>query len=720
MGLETNTLYRFEGFEMDPGNRVFALEGKPIAVPSRAFDLLLYMVSNSERLLTKEELMKAVWGETIVEESNLTQSVFLLRKALSAHPSTENKLIVTVPGRGYRFTAKVDRIAPPANGAKHPPEEAPIQLQPAPKRTRPDRWRWYSLGAFIAAAAIAALILFPGSPRVQGNKLIAQPHRVTANAAENPVITYAISPNGKYLAYTDPQLLTIQTLPSGETRSIPLGSGVAPGRVIWYPDATRLLVTESVKGSFSIFVYSILSGKLSPLRENALNPVVSPDDTRIVYADGSFRGLWLMDENGENPRRFLTVTAPDKLYAMSWSPDGRRVWFAREHWDKEQETITLETCDLQGASRTVVMSDVSARAFRLLPQGRLIFAAAEVPHNFTNLWEQPVNPTLGTPLGPPRKLTDWTNLTIYGISATTDGKQVALLSGAWQADVYVGDLRAGGTELVNTRRLTLDESDDLPSFWTPDSQAVVFFSDRNGKFQVFRQRLDQSVPELLSMVSEEAFYPRFAGSWIYFRSVPPAGKGLSWNQPLTLRRIPLNGGASNDVIRDAGIDVGCASGRPDICVLARLKNKVLTFYHFDHAAGQGGEIGHMEFDSASSPSFDVSPDGSEIAALDPQGSGNRIRRIPLNGGSFSAVDVPGRKKLETLFWAADGKGWFASSVTPTNGEYVLHVNSSGESKVLVEQPQDGRQTWGVPSHDGKHLAFLRWTNASNVWMIDNF
>jgi hypothetical protein len=222
------------------------------------------------------------------------------------------------------------------------------------------------------------------------------------------------------------------------------------------------------------------------------------------------------------------------------------------------------------------------------------------------------------------------------------------------------------------------------------------------------------------MVSEEAFYPRFAGSWIYFRSVPPAGKGLSWNQPLTLRRIPLNGGASNDVIRDAGIDVGCASGRPDICVLARLKNKVLTFYHFDHAAGQGGEIGHMEFDSASSPSFDVSPDGSEIAALDPQGSGNRIRRIPLNGGSFSAVDVPGRKKLETLFWAADGKGWFASSVTPTNGEYVLHVNSSGESKVLVEQPQDGRQTWGVPSHDGKHLAFLRWTNASNVWMIDNF
>src|SRR5271166_6910563 len=101
MGLETHTLYRFEGFELDAANRVFGLGGKPIAIPARAFDLLLYMVSNTGRLLTKDELMKAVWGDTIVEESNLTQSVFLLRKALAAHPSTE-KLIVTVPGRGYR------------------------------------------------------------------------------------------------------------------------------------------------------------------------------------------------------------------------------------------------------------------------------------------------------------------------------------------------------------------------------------------------------------------------------------------------------------------------------------------------------------------------------------------------------------------------------------------------------------------------------------------
>jgi DNA-binding winged helix-turn-helix (wHTH) protein/Tol biopolymer transport system component len=713
MGLETNTLYRFEGFELDPANRVFALGGKTIAIPSRAFDLLLYMARNTQRLLTKEELMKAVWGDTIVEESNLTQSVFLLRKALSEQAPAENKLIVTVPGRGYRFAAQVERIAIPPPG--------PGAAEISDKLTHPKPWRsrWFIMGAVVGASAIAALLVLPGGAIRLRRKPTPLPHRVTANAVENPVRTFAISPNGKYLAYTDAQSITIQALPPGETRSIPLGSGVDPARVIWYPDATRLIVGERVNDLHRLSLLSILSGKLTPLRENAMNAAVSPDGARVVYTDGSIRDLWLMDGNGENPRRILTATAPDKLYPMSWSPDGGRVWFVRVHWEKEQQSITLETCDRQGAGRTVVLPEASATAFRLLPPGRLIYAAAEGPQNFTNLWELPVDPVLGKPVGPPRKLTNWTNFSISGISATADGKQVALLNGRWQADVYVGDLRAGGTELANTRRLTLDESDDFPAFWTPDGQAVVFSSNRNGKFQVFRQRLDRSVPELLSMDSQDAMFPRFGGPWIYFRSVP-AGETLSWNQPLPLRRIPMDGGASSDVIRDAGIDIGCAAERPDVCVLARLRGKVLTFYRFDHAKGQGGEIGHMEFDSRLSPSFDLSPDGSEIAAVDPKGIGNRIRRIPLNGGSAAEVEVPSRKELTVLFWAAGGKGWYVSSTTPGNGAYLLHVNPGGESEVLFEQALDGLDTWGIPSRDGKHLAFLRWTTASNVWMIDDF
>src|SRR5580658_5407437 len=146
MGFEVNSLYRFEGFEMDPANRLVTGAGKPLAIPARAFDLLFYMVRNAERLLTKEELMKSVWGDAFVEEGNLTQSVFLLRKALSASQPTDNKLIVTVPGRGYRFVARVEEIAGPGmpqvpvNGNGQPHVPAGISEEPQAEAARSIRW----------------------------------------------------------------------------------------------------------------------------------------------------------------------------------------------------------------------------------------------------------------------------------------------------------------------------------------------------------------------------------------------------------------------------------------------------------------------------------------------------------------------------------------------------------------------------------------------------
>jgi hypothetical protein len=216
------------------------------------------------------------------------------------------------------------------------------------------------------------------------------------------------------------------------------------------------------------------------------------------------------------------------------------------------------------------------------------------------------------------------------------------------------------------------------------------------------------------MDSENDEMARFGGPWIYFRSVP-VGEQISWDKPLGLRRI-----SSGEVLREAGIEVSCAAGRPEICVLVRLKDKTLTFYHFDHAKGPGAEIAHMEYDSSSFPSFEISPDGSEIATVNQKGIGNRVRLIPLNGGDYSEVELHGRKTLDALHWAADGKGWFIASHTPGNGEYLLHVSRQGESQVLFEQTEDGRDTWGIPSHDGKHLAFLQWTYVKNVWMIDGF
>jgi dipeptidyl aminopeptidase/acylaminoacyl peptidase len=351
----------------------------------------------------------------------------------------------------------------------------------------------------------------------------------------------------------------------------------------------------------------------------------------------------------------------------------------------------------------------------------LIFARKEETHNFTNLWELPVNTATGKWEGAPRQLTEWSNFSVSQLSSSADGKRVAFLNGGWRADVMTGDLKTSreGMQLLNTRRLTLGRGDDAPAFWTADDQAVVFESDRNGRSQIFRQRLDQTAAELLSMDSGETQGLHFGGAWIYYHSLP-AGGNMLWDQPVAVRRIPIRGGASSEVMKGVGLEIDCSLSRPEICVVGQLENKILTFYRFDHEKGRGAEVGRLPYDSRRSPSFAVSPDGSEVAAIDPKGSGNWIRRIPFNGGPSSEVELRGRKELTALYWAPDGKGWVAASTTPNNGEYLLHVDLHGDSQILYEQREDGRDTWGIPSHNGKQLAFLRWIAPKDVWMIDNF
>ena len=96
----------FEGFHLDVAKRKLTGPDGPIEVPSRAFDVLLYMVAHAGELLDKPSILKAVWPTTVVEEGNLSQCIFALRRAL-ADTANKPRFIATVPGRGYQFVAQV-------------------------------------------------------------------------------------------------------------------------------------------------------------------------------------------------------------------------------------------------------------------------------------------------------------------------------------------------------------------------------------------------------------------------------------------------------------------------------------------------------------------------------------------------------------------------------------------------------------------------------------
>lgn len=103
----TQATYEFGSFRLDAARRLLTRrDGAAVAVTSRVLETLLYLVVNAGRLVDKRELMRAVWGDTVVEENNLTQAISSLRQLLGERPD-EHRYVVTVPGRGYRFIAEV-------------------------------------------------------------------------------------------------------------------------------------------------------------------------------------------------------------------------------------------------------------------------------------------------------------------------------------------------------------------------------------------------------------------------------------------------------------------------------------------------------------------------------------------------------------------------------------------------------------------------------------
>src|ERR1700741_4313962 len=101
-----NDLYRFGEFVLEPRRRMLSRADSPVVLTPKAFDVLLFLVQNPNRLVAKEELLQAVWGDTFGEEGNLKQYVSHLRKALGDN-TEDTRLIVTIARKGYQFTADV-------------------------------------------------------------------------------------------------------------------------------------------------------------------------------------------------------------------------------------------------------------------------------------------------------------------------------------------------------------------------------------------------------------------------------------------------------------------------------------------------------------------------------------------------------------------------------------------------------------------------------------
>jgi eukaryotic-like serine/threonine-protein kinase len=597
------------------------------------------------------------------------------------------------------------------------------------------RRRWPLVaGAVVLVLALGAAVAWflthrPEPPLPQFNQ-----RRLTANPQDLPVYDAAISPDGKYLGYGDPQGVHVQLLETGQTQTMPMPPGVQAGEAFWefdgwYPDSTRFVADVAVPGKPpSLWSVPILGGAPQELVEDSYGDGnVSPDGSYVVFGRVlnalGMREIWLMGPHGESPHKILTAGEQSGFGRVAWSPASGRIAYRYIHREGDRTNVSVESCDLNGANKATMLTDDQMSDFNWISPGRLVYSH-RVPESTVqtyDLWELKVDDKNGTPQGKPRRLTDWSGFWVVRMSATADGKHLAFLRGTSHASVFVGDLASNGTRLVNPHRLTMDEYLNSPTGWTADSRDVIFSSTRGGNGGIYKQALDESTPQLVTSLPDlDGGWVRLSpdGSWVVFagraRNSPPG-------TPQKLYRVAVNGGAPQQLFEVPGLtDMYCTNRAANFCayVAQPTDRRSLIVTAFDLVVGKGKELLRIPTEPGAQYTGNTSPDGSLFAYEKTDWTADQIHFQPLGGGEARSVTVKGYTNLRSLDWAPDSKSVFVGTWGPS-GATVLHIDLSGNVQPIWHQAQPG-QTWGIPSPDGRHLAMYGVSADANVWVIDNF
>jgi serine/threonine protein kinase/Tol biopolymer transport system component len=560
--------------------------------------------------------------------------------------------------------------------------------------------------------------------------------QITTNVNESAVLFGAISPDGKYLAYSDAAGMYLKLMTTGEVRSL-LSPEELRGHHVdwwltWFPDSSRLIADASVIGRpDSAWTISVLGGSPRKLRDNADAWAVSPGGAWIAFSpnpgplDNVAREIWLMDTEGENAHKILEAEEKSGFTTVEWSPDGQRLAYTKWQTSPEKGEMVLESCDLKGGPSTRIIFGQGLGEFKWLPGGRIVYTKSEPDLNLgrADFWEQQVNPTTGEPQGKPQQLTHWAGFGINSLSATETGKQFVYRRIWAQRSVHVADLQAGPAHLSDRRQLTHSEGNELPVAWTADSDTVVFVSNRAGPWGIFKQSVRNENPEsIVAATFLDGFHPSVSlnGEWVLY--VDDRNEG-GFSQPQRLMRVPLAGGRPEVVLTGHLEGQSCARSPATFCVFAERApdREQLIFTSFDPLNGRGKELTRIDADATSDYEWDLSPDGSRIAIH--KVTEGPIQIISIAGRGTKQLNATGWNSIENLHWTADGKGFYSASRT-ADSSVLLYLDLQGNTRLVWEQKgtmgNESAGTSGIPSPDGRHIAMMSYTYNANLWMLENF
>lgn len=734
--LQASILF-FDQFELDLNSYELRKSGRVIKLEKLPMELLILLAEKQGQLVTREQIIQRLWGDSVFVDTRQGINTAVRKVRLALHDDPEHpRLLQTVAGRGYRLLATVST---PATTKEPNVETKPAAAPPAESATANASttalFNWHRvLIISTTLAALAGGLFWLLARRPMPNRPLTE-KRITSNSPEAPVKFAVVSPDGKYVAYSDPTGLYLRVIATGETRrwSVPKDFIANPSG--WFPDGTHLLVTrlEGPMRKPSLWKLSLLGGDPRRLIDNGGPGSVSPDGTRIGFvAFIPYWGseIWVMGADGSNPHRIAVATEPKQpgtvsgwIFPPVWSPSSQRIACVERHGVAVPDPIvnvsSVWTLDVNGGDPQVIVKDVPlGTGLAWTPDGHILFSSrvnAAGEHDDEGVRSIRVDERTGKATGQPQMVTDGAG-SIGGMSATSDGKRLVLWRMNSPVQAFITEFDPGTRKWKTPRRLTLDANGNLAEAWLSDSKTVLFVSNRNGAWALFKQVIDETTAEVL-VEGHTISLPRLSadGSQVLYQSrADPADYSL----PVSLMRLPVTGGPPQLVLKDVGIvNHQCARLPSTLCLLSKALGNDTVYVSFDPLRGVGRE---MLRTGDSWDNWSLSPDGRTLAVFP---GDHRIRFFSVGN------EVAHEEKTVMLNdwrvpngdWSSDGKGVLIQSVTAAGIPVMLEVDRAGKASVVLQGAANTSFWFLIQAPDGRQgILGLEMPGDNNAWMVDNF
>jgi Tol biopolymer transport system component/DNA-binding winged helix-turn-helix (wHTH) protein len=580
------TAFQFGPFSLDSAKRLLLRDGVTQSLTPKAFDLLLFLVEQRERVVSKAELLEELWPDAIVEEANLSQQVFVLRRILNGN-SAEAEYIATIPRRGYRFVAEVTQQL------EEPAPVTQVAQQPLPLLTtrRGNHIRSAAAVAILAIASgmVLAFVLWEDTglavrlmplasyPYDEGAPSLSPDGNMVAFACEAPggagprdicvkdvgtenirpvVETPAVgeanpawSPDGREIAFVRSSGIYVISQLGGSERKVS-NSGTHVG---WTPDGKFVLVrdreADGPYGIYRIDLETLLKRRLTspPLGIGDWTFGASPDGRTLAFVRSERPGimdLYVIPMEGGEPRRLTNWNA--NISDVAWTADGRELIYAAVNrlW-RIPARGSRNGRGTPGPDTSVPVNRFSMSRPGRDGTARLAFRTTHIEEVMRLVDME--TPLLDgkIPLGPP--IAASTRIDVPG-SFSPDGTKIAFVSTRSSisgADVWIANPDGSGMRRITT----LDAPELAIGSWSQDGRLIAFDAAIAGNTDIYVVPVQGGKPVRMTFEPSYDGRPEWSrdGKWIYFSSLATGPIPEVW-------KLPAEGGTPERVTHGGGFE----------------------------------------------------------------------------------------------------------------------------------------------------------------------